>query len=146
MIKQLQALQLNEVMDIWLKTNISAHNFIPEQYWLKNYDVVKNEYIPISQTFIYEEDNIVKAFVSILNNSFIGALFVLPEYQGLGIGKKLMDYCKALHSSLELCVYKENINAVNFYKCCGFDVIKEQTNEDSGFMEYVMKWIKQAQL
>lgn len=142
MIKQLDNSHINSIMDIWLKANITAHNFIPERYWIKNYDVVKNEYIPISQTFIYEENKITKAFISIINNSFIGALFVLKEYQGQSIRKILLDYCKGLHSSLDLCVYKENINAINFYKRCGFVKVKERSNKDSGFIEYIMKWTK----
>ncbi len=142
MIEQLENSQMKEVMDIWLKTNITAHSFIQEQYWIGNYDVVKNDYMPISTTFIYKEDNIIKAFISIMNNSFIGALFVLKDYQGQGIGKKLLDYCKTLYSSLKLCVYIENINAVNFYKHCDFIIKTEQPNEDSGFMEYIMSWIK----
>jgi len=79
---------------------------------------------------------------SVINNSFIGALFVQEEYQGQGIGKKLIKHCKSLYPSLELCVYTENKDAVNFYLLCDFIIVKEQLNEDSGFMEYVMKWIK----
>jgi putative acetyltransferase len=52
-IKGLEESHINKVMDLWLKNNIAAHNFIPEKYWIKNYDIVKNEYIPISRTFIY---------------------------------------------------------------------------------------------
>jgi putative acetyltransferase len=142
MITQLDNSHISNIMDIWLKSNITAHNFIPETYWIRNYDIVKNEYIPISQTFVYEEDNELKAFISIINNSFIGALFVSEEYQGKGIGKKLLNYCKKLYSSLELCVYLDNIHAVNFYKTCGFTIVRKQTNEDSGFIEYLMRWTK----
>lgn len=140
MIKELDKSRIEEVMNIWLKTNITAHNFIDEQYWVKNYDVVKNQYMPISKTFTYETDNIIKAFISIIDNSFIGALFVLEDYQGQGIGRELLNYCKFLYPSLELGVYKENINGVNFYKHCSFVIIKEQYNEDSGFLEYIMRW------
>lgn len=142
MIKKLDNRYIDDIMDIWLSTNISAHNFISEQYWTKNYDIVKNEYLPISETFVYEEDGKVKGFISIIDNSFIGALFVLEKDQGQGIGKKLIKHCKNIYSSLELCVYVENINAVNFYKGCGFIIVKEQENEDSEFMEYLMKWTK----
>lgn len=143
MIKQLENTEIEEVMNIWLKTNITAHSFIPEKYWIENYNVVKEEYIPISTTFIYKEDNVIKAFISIMNNSFIGALFVLKDYQGKDIGRKLLNYSKSLYSSLELGVYADNISAVNFYKHCGFVVRTEQVNEDSGFMEYTMSWTKQ---
>ena len=31
-------------------------NFIPDEYWLENYDNVKNNYLPNSDTYVYEED------------------------------------------------------------------------------------------
>ncbi|MBU3143773.1 N-acetyltransferase [Clostridium sp. CF012] len=145
MIKQLENFEIEEVMEIWVKTNITAHSFIPEKYWIDNYNVVKDEYMPNSTTFIYKEHNIIKAFISIMNNSFIGALFVLRGYQGQGIGRKLLEYCKSLYSSLELGVYTENISAVNVYKHCGFVVKTEKPNEDSGHLEYTMFWTKQEQ-
>lgn len=142
MIKELDKIEIEEVMNIWLKTNISAHNFISRNYWIKNYNIVKDKYIPVSKTFVYKEDNIIKGFISIIDNSFIGALFVLEDYQGQGIGKKLVNHCKNLYLSLELAVYSENISSVKFYKHCDFIIKKEQTNEDSGFMEYIMSWVK----
>lgn len=142
MIKQLEDDEIEKVMNIWLTTNINAHNFIQEEYWVRNYDLVKNEYIPNSKTFVYKEDDIIKAFISILEDSFIGALFVLEEYQGQGIGKKLINYCKKIYSNLELAVYVQNTASFNFYKHCGFEVKKEQNVEDTGFSEYIMRWVK----
>lgn len=39
MIKEFENFEIEEVMDIWLKTNISAHGFMPEEYWIKNYNL-----------------------------------------------------------------------------------------------------------
>ncbi|NFA60176.1 N-acetyltransferase [Clostridium sporogenes] len=142
MIKRLEKIEIEEVMDIWLKTNIKTHSFIPKEYWIKNYNIVKEEYFPISKTFICKEENIIKGFISIIDSSFIGALFVLEEYQGQGIGKKLLNHCKSLYSNLELEVYIKNISSVNFYKYCGFTIKEEKKHEDSGFMEYIMTWEK----
>ena len=33
MIRKMQNPDINRVADIWLKTNLKAHDFIPEQYW-----------------------------------------------------------------------------------------------------------------
>jgi len=140
MIKQLEDYEPMEVMELWLNTTITAHSFIPEKHWIDRYYLVKDEYLPISTTFIYKEYNVIKAFVSIRNNSFIGALFVLEEYQRKGIGKQLLDDCKSLYQRLEVGVYIKNRNAVNFFKQCGFVVCKEQANGDSGVMEYIMTW------
>lgn len=142
MIKPLNCSKIDEVMSIWLKTNITAHPFISEAYWFKNYDVVKDQYMPNAATYIYEEKQVIKGFISIIDQSFVGALFVLDDEQGQGIGKKLLNYCQSLYSSLELGVYKENIKAVHFYKHCGFVKVKEQSNADSGFIEYIMRWVK----
>ncbi|CUP81138.1 GNAT family N-acetyltransferase [Clostridium baratii] len=142
MIKELENFEINEVLDIWLKTNIKAHNFIDKNYWINNYELVKTKYIPNSKTLVYKEHNISKGFVSIMNDSFIGALFVLEDYQGKGIGKSLIDYCKNLYPKLELSVYKENTSAVAFYRKCGFKIEKEMQCEDIPNKEYLMKWIK----
>jgi len=145
MIKVLESYEIDEVMDIWLKTNITAHSFISEEYWIGKFEVVKEEYLPISTTFVHKEADVIKGFISVGKNlkySFIGALFVLEDYQRKGIGENLLNHCKSLYSRLELCVYIENVNAINFYKHCGFSVISEQPNENSGVMEYTMRWEK----
>ncbi len=143
MIKELESCEIDSIMDIWLKTNTSSHCFIPEEYWTRNYSVVKEEYLPASATFVYKEDDVIKAFISVIDDCFIGALFVLEKYQRKGIGQKLLDHCKSLYLNLELGVYTENKAAIDFYMKNGFKVKKKQNNNDSGFMEYVMSWKKE---
>lgn len=36
MIRELGKADINRVTDIWLRTNIKAHYFIPAQYWKNN--------------------------------------------------------------------------------------------------------------
>ena len=36
-------------------------------------------------------------------------------------------------------VYKDNKKSVEFYLKNGFTIIKEQLNDDSGYIEYIMK-------
>ncbi|SFM18333.1 N-acetyltransferase [Methanolobus profundi] len=143
MIRELESFEVDTIMDIWLKTNIRAHSFIPEKYWLDNYNVVKEEYLPMSETFVYVEDDVIRGFIGVIDDHFIGALFVMEEYQGKGVGRRLLDHCKSLCSDLELGVYSENKMAIRFYTKNGFRVKKEQPNEDSGFMEYLMSWKKE---
>lgn len=142
MIEKFNKNEIDEVMKIWLNTNIDAHDFIPKDYWTKNYNVVKEQYIPIAKTFVYKENNVIIAFISIIEAIFIGALFVKKEHQREGIGLKLINHCKKLYPILKLAVYVDNINSVNFYKRCGFEVKVEQDNESSGFKEYIMTWEK----
>ena len=36
MIRKLQKTDINRVADIWLDTNLKAHDFIPAKYWKNN--------------------------------------------------------------------------------------------------------------
>ncbi|XTR39141.1 N-acetyltransferase [Paraclostridium tenue] len=139
MIRKLENKDINIIMDIWLKSTIKAHNFIDENYWRKNYNNVKNIYIPISDTFVYEYNGRIKGFISIINNDFIGALFVDVNSQGMGIGSKLIDYAINIYENLSLSVYKDNENAFAFYKNKNFKILSEEVNKETKFLEYIMK-------
>lgn len=139
MIRKLENRDINIIMDIWLKSTIKAHNFIDENYWRKNYNNVKNIYIPISDTFVYEDNGRIKGFVSIINNDFIGALFVDVNSQRMGIGSKLIDYAISIYGNLSLSVYKDNENAFAFYKNKNFKILSEEINKETKLLEYIMK-------
>ena len=47
--------------DIWLKTNLKAHDFIPEQYWTSNYESVK-EMMLQAEVYVYEDDKMIQGF------------------------------------------------------------------------------------
>ena len=92
MIRKLNEADIDKVMDIWMKSTIKAHDFISKEYWQNNYNTVKEVYIPMSETFVYKDAQGIKGFISVINNEFIGALFVDIDFQGNGIGKQLIDY------------------------------------------------------
>lgn len=139
MIRSLENKDIDKVMDIWLKSTIKAHDFISKEYWENNYNDVKNIYIPMANTFLYEDKEGIKGFISIINDEFIGALFVDVDYQGNGIGKALINYAMDKYKKLNLAVYKDNKKSVEFYLKNEFKIIKEQVNDDCGYIEYIMK-------
>ena len=139
MIRNLENKDIDKIMDIWLKSTIKAHDFISEEYWKNSYTTVKDVYIPIAETFVYKDHDDIKGFISIINNEFIGALFVDIDAQGNGIGKSLIDYAMDKYKKLNLAVYKDNKKSVEFYIHRGFKIIKEQLNEDSAHKEYIME-------
>ena len=139
MIRNIENKDIDKIMDIWLRSTIKAHDFIPKEYWENNYNTVKNVYIPMAETFVYEDEECIKGFISIINNEFIGALFVDIDFQNSGIGKKLINYSINKYKNLRLAVYKENKKSVEFYINRGFKIIKEDINEDSGHKEYIME-------
>ena len=139
MIRKLNEADIDKVMDIWMKSTIKAHDFISKEYWQNNYNTVKEVYIPMSETFVYKDVQGIKGFISVINNEFIGALFVDIDFQGNGIGKQLIDYAVSKYEKLQLAVYKENKKSVEFYINRGFKIIEEQINDDSKHVEYIME-------
>ena len=139
MIRKLNEADIDKVMDIWMKSTIKAHDFISKEYWQNNYNTVKEVYIPMSETFVYKDVQGIKGFISVINNEFIGALFVDIDFQGNGIGKQLIDYAVSKYGKLQLAVYKENKKSVEFYINRGFKIIEEQINDDSKNVEYIME-------
>lgn len=138
MIRKLQKVDINRVADIWLKTNLKAHYFIPEQYWTNNYEVVK-EILPQADVYVYEDDKIIQGFVGI-NDEYIEGIFVSDEMQSRGIGKMLLDYIKDKKDRLQLKVYQKNVRAMSFYQREGFTIQSESMDEFTREKEYVMNW------
>ena len=142
MIRKLLNGDINRVADIWLKTNLKAHYFIPEQYWTNNYEVVK-EMLPQADVYVYEDDKMIQGFLGV-RDEYIEGIFVSDEIQSCGIGKLLLDYIKDKKVSLRLNVYQKNARAISFYQREGFIIQCEDLDEATGEKEYTMLW-KQKQ-
>lgn len=56
MIREFQRNDINKVADIWLDTNIKAHNFIPAEYWKSNFKSVK-EALLLAEVYVYENES-----------------------------------------------------------------------------------------
>ena len=143
MIRKFKDEDTTAVMTIWTKGNFEAHSFIDKDYWLLNYNKVKDEYLKKSETYVYTENNEIKGFISILNNEYIGALFIKREYRKQGIGRKLINFVKDKYDKLTLNVYEKNINAILFYTKLGFINQKIQIDDKTNEKEYVMEWKKE---
>ena len=138
MIRKLQNVDINKVADIWLKTNLEAHEFIPGQYWISNYEAVK-KMLPQAEVYVYENNKIIQGFVGV-QDEYIEGIFVSGKMQSHGIGKALLDYIKDKKVRLQLNVYQKNIRAMSFYQREGFTIQSVQLDEFTGEKEYIMEW------
>jgi len=55
MIREAKKADTELLMDIWLKSAVKTHDFIPQPYWMENYTLVKEQYIPMAKTFVYQD-------------------------------------------------------------------------------------------
>ena len=141
MIRELRKADIERVLKIWLDASIVAHDFVKREFWVSRLDDMKNIYLPAAKTYVYDKDGDVKGFFSLFEDT-LAAIFVDPDCQGQGIGKKLIGKAKELCPVLRLTVYSKNTKSVKFYKSCGFEIIAEQTDEHTGETEFLMVFSK----
>ena len=122
------------------KLSLEAQNFISDSYWLENYDNVKNNYLPNSDTYVYEEDGEIKGFVSLIENIFIGGLFIRVDSQRKKIGSVILDFLKERNDKLQLTVYDKNVRAMKFYLKSGFKILNTEIDKKTKEKEHLMEW------
>lgn len=139
MIRNATENDLNTIMNIWLSANISAHNFIQEEYWHNHFEDVRTA-ISSAEVYVFE-DGVIKGFVGLAEN-YIAGIFMKEEFQSKGIGGKLIHFLQSFKSELVLNVYEQNKNAVRFYEKQGFQIYQRNIEKETGQMECQMIWKK----
>lgn len=142
MIRAFRENDLADVMQIWLDTNMKAHKFMRKEYWINNYNVVK-EMLPQAEVYVYEDDDThqIAGFIGLINN-YIAGIFIKEAAQSKGIGKQLLNYVKGMKSELSLSVYQKNLRAVSFYLREQFIIQSENLDDSTNEKEFIMNWSK----
>lgn len=141
MVRKMRKGEAGEIVKIWLEGNLTAHSFIPEEYWKSHYEEVK-KMLPEAEVYVYEDNEGIHGFAGIYNG-YIEGIFVNKKMRGRGIGRALMRICKTKYFKLSLHVYCRNTGAVDFYMKEGFKVNKKQKDVNTGCFEYEMVWRKE---
>jgi len=102
--------------------------------------VVRDVYLPAAQTWVWEEEGELKGFVSVIDDRFLGALFVAPSFIGRGIGHALLNHVQQRYPYLSLEVYQKNARAVNFYHSQGFRIEDSAWQDDTQHPTWIMSW------
>lgn len=140
-IRESHQADLDYLVDIWYEASIDAHDFIAPDYWREQQVVMKEKYLPLSETYVISEGNGIVGFVSLVDN-YLAALFIDVNVQGEGYGKALLNFVKDQRDFIQLTVYKKNQNAVDFYLKNHFSIKEQSIDQQTSEEEYVMHWIK----
>jgi putative acetyltransferase len=139
MIRKSTKDDINKIVQLWYEVSLKAHDFIDKEYWKASQQDMKEEYIPLSDTYIIEEANQLRGFISMVDN-YLAALFVDSRFQSRGYGKRLLDYVKEDKEYIELKVFQKNNRAYKFYSTNGFTIKQELIDKDLNEKEYLMIW------
>ncbi|MFV0349651.1 MAG: GNAT family N-acetyltransferase [Halodesulfovibrio sp.] len=116
------------VLDIWLQASRAGHPFFSEEELLRQYDLVKNHYLPVAEMWVYDSGT-VQGFIGMLSTT-IGGLFVHPQAAGKGIGAQLIRHVADQRGPLTVEVFSANTRATSFYQRCGFVECERSMNAE----------------
>lgn len=139
MIRKHKPQDLEQIIKVWEKSSALAHPFLNAGFVEKVKSDMTKMYIPNSDTWVYEIENSIVGFISMIDNE-IGGLFVLPNNHSMGIGTKLVAFVKKKHLTLEVEVFKKNHMGRAFYDKYGFEKISEYMHEESGNEVFRLKY------
>ena len=98
--------------------------------------------MPDAEIYVCKEHQRVTAFIGLIDD-YIAGIFVEEGKQSKGLGKILLNHVKQIKEHLTLHVYKKNERAVKFYLREGFQMGREQVDENTGEAELLMTWEKE---
>ena len=140
MIREFKQTDIDNVMEIWITENIRAHDFIPKEYWEKNFEYVK-KILPNAEIYVYVENEKIVGFIG-LNDNYIEGIFIDSKYQYKGIGTALLNKEKKMKDELTLSAYKKNTKAIQFYLKNEFKIVEKNIDKENDEVEYIMLWKK----
>lgn len=138
MIRKFQQTDLDAVMDIWLRSNIEVHGFIPAKFWEGKFTECRS-LIPSAEVYVSENENGIDGFIG-LSQDYIEGIFVDKSARTKGIGTALINTAKKGRDQLFLSVYTKNRAAIDFYIKQGFKPDCLHTDEETSEQEYIMLW------
>lgn len=130
------------IQNVLWKTWVDSYSsFIPEEdlktYFKEHYDVnalTELLHFPPVVGFVAEVDGQLAGFMRTTheweeNRFYVSSLYVLPKFQGLGLGHKLMERAaeeakKHLLDKIWLGVMTQNESALKWYQNMGYQVMK----------------------
>lgn len=140
-IREAKMGEVDQIIDLWYRSSVKAHQFIESSYWESQKNAMKEEYLPMSETYVVSFQHNMVGFLSMVED-YLAALFIDESFQGEGYGKEFVRFIKGRREKITLKVYKKNSKAVQFYKNHGFVVVDEFVDQNTLEQEYLMEWVK----
>lgn len=129
---------LERILDVWYASSTLAHPFLKSDFVAKVKSDMRNIYLPDSETWVYEVDDEIIGFISMISNE-IGGLFVEPGRIGSGIGTQLLNFIGEIHPILEVEVFAQNSIGRAFYAKHNFHLLKEFVHPETGEVLFRLK-------
>lgn len=131
MIRNFHPADTSSLLRIYTEASRVATPFLSEAFLEQECKNIREIYIPNTVSYIYDQQNRNMGFISMMGNE-IGGLFVDPDYQGHGIGTRLLNHVRPEFEHLEVEVFEKNAIGRAFYDKMGFVQISQSVHEPTG--------------
>jgi putative acetyltransferase len=138
MIRAFEPDDADDVIRVWIASTIPGQSFLPEEYWRAMEPAIREDLMPIAETWVVEEDGELVAFMSLLDD-LIGGLFTHPDHQGKGHGRALIEHARERYDPVFVEVFEANADAKRFYRRRGFVDYQRRVDKESGLPQLIMR-------
>lgn len=122
----------DELIQLWEKSVRSTHHFLTEESIQFYKPLIRNHYLPaVELSIIRNSHGKIAAFMG-LSDELIEMLFVHPDEQGKGYGKRLIEYAIRQKQIDKVDVNEDNDQALRFYQHLGFEIIGRDETDSMG--------------
>lgn len=131
-INKIKKSEYQEVVNVWEASVRATHHFLKEKDIAYFKLLILNIYLnTVELRCIKNTQKEIKRLLGVANQN-IEMLFIHPSYRGKSIGKTLLMYAIKKLKVSKVDVNEQNIQAVGFYKHCGFKSIRRSELDASG--------------
>lgn len=120
-----------ELLNVWEKSVMATHNFLKEIDFKEIKTLVQAINFNHFEVYCLKQNNKVVGFIGVSDQK-IEMLFLLPEYTGKGLGRKLTVFAFSELKADKVDVNEQNTNAVTFYEKLGFRTYQRTDHDDQG--------------
>jgi putative acetyltransferase len=121
------------LLDIWLRSVRATHTFVSEED-IQSMTPQVRDYLASSEPEFWvlcDDSGVIRGFMG-MSGSKMDSLFIDPEFQRRGAGRRMVAHARALHDELTLDVNEQNLAARGFYEACGFVVEGRSELDEQG--------------
>jgi ribosomal protein S18 acetylase RimI-like enzyme len=146
-IRLARASEYDEVARVWMESWASTGLEDPSNFLLAKLRArVPMEVEKGWSLYVADDNGVLAAMLAMhLSDCYLDQLFVAPEYQGDGLGRRLLTFTRQhLPDEIWLRCVRENEKAWRWYEREGFAFEKEQVDSTSGRVMKYYRWRKSA--
>lgn len=131
------------IIAAWEASTRIAHPFLTDDFIAGERIAIREMYLPNTITHVAEENGAVIGFASMMGDE-LGAIFLIPDFHGKGVGRALMDTAARGHEFVDVEVFERNPIGRAFYERYGFREMTKSTHEPTGETLIRMQWRRDA--